>query len=367
MGPLLIVAGPGSGKTRTLTHRIAHLVAAGAVPAAAVLAITFTRRAAGEMRERLGPLLGRSPTPSRSTLFTRSASRSCARTPRRPACSPGFASPRRKSSLRSSRKPPASRPARLRSLLSRAFPRQAQRRRARCGSGRSCSRAIRRRWPRGTLVDFDDLVGRAPARSKKDAGLVETYRARFRFIAVDEFQDFDATQYRLLLQLAPPGSNVLCDRRSGPGDLRIPRGRRGRFRSLPRRSFRAAAHSRCAQLSLERDDRRRRRAAASRAPPRHFSAARAHHPPSGRARSVRRRSSSSARSRNCSVGTASSRSTADAAAFLPPERPRRGSGSPTSPCSTARAARRLRSPRPLRAPAFRIGRLRRICSAPCPG
>ena len=56
-GPLLIVAGPGSGKTRTLTYRIAHLVAERGAAAESCLAITFTRRAAGEMRERLARLL----------------------------------------------------------------------------------------------------------------------------------------------------------------------------------------------------------------------------------------------------------------------------------------------------------------------
>src|SRR5712691_2585648 len=56
-GPLLIIAGPGSGKTRTLTHRIAHLVERGVAPAHC-LAITFTRRAAAEMRARLAELLG---------------------------------------------------------------------------------------------------------------------------------------------------------------------------------------------------------------------------------------------------------------------------------------------------------------------
>ena len=56
-GPLLIVAGPGSGKTRTLTHRVAHLVAERGVGPESCLAITFTRRAAAEMRERLAHLV----------------------------------------------------------------------------------------------------------------------------------------------------------------------------------------------------------------------------------------------------------------------------------------------------------------------
>src|SRR5690349_15781116 len=57
-GPLLIVAGPGTGKTRTLTHRIAHLLATGAAKPAEILAVTFSVRAAGELRLRLADLLG---------------------------------------------------------------------------------------------------------------------------------------------------------------------------------------------------------------------------------------------------------------------------------------------------------------------
>ena len=56
-GPLLIVAGPGTGKTRTLTHRIAHLVADHGISPEQCLAITFSRRAAQEMKERLAQLL----------------------------------------------------------------------------------------------------------------------------------------------------------------------------------------------------------------------------------------------------------------------------------------------------------------------
>src|SRR3954469_15997911 len=57
-GPLLIVAGPGTGKTRTLTHRIAHLLATGQATAREILAVTFSVRAAGELRLRLIDLLG---------------------------------------------------------------------------------------------------------------------------------------------------------------------------------------------------------------------------------------------------------------------------------------------------------------------
>src|SRR5262249_60494900 len=76
-GPLLLLAGAGSGKTRTLTHRVAHLIGERGVEPWRILAVTFTNKAAAEMRERLERLVGTDALPWVSTFHS-----ACVRIPR---------------------------------------------------------------------------------------------------------------------------------------------------------------------------------------------------------------------------------------------------------------------------------------------
>jgi ATP-dependent DNA helicase UvrD/PcrA len=206
-GPVLIVAGPGSGKTRTLTHRIAHLVAERAVAASACLAVTFTRRAAAEMRERLARLMpgASDQVPIHTfhslglailrehgvTIGLHRGFRIAAQAERTAVLAEALDLGERKAEA-------------LLRAISKAKRTGTPASAGIAGALTTYGRALAlRNW-----IDFDDLVRLSVDVLEADPALAAHYRDRFRFICVDEFQDVDERQYRLLRLLAPPDGNL---------------------------------------------------------------------------------------------------------------------------------------------------------------
>jgi len=204
-GPLLIIAGPGTGKTRTLTHRIAHLVTGRGVPPEQCLAITFTRRAAEEMRERLTALVPDQAPRVTVATFHSLGLQILREQHERAGLSPSFgiADHARQLAVATEVTGDEKEARRLLAALSRH---------RRTGEGGPEQAEFAERYGKALrgqdLVDFDDLIELPVAMLEADPELAAAYRDRFRWISVDEYQDVDERQYRLLRLLAPPGGNI---------------------------------------------------------------------------------------------------------------------------------------------------------------
>ena len=222
-GPLLIVAGPGSGKTRVITHRIAYLVREYEISPFNILAMTFTNKAAREMRERLDRLVS-----SRSDALTVGTFHSfCAKVLRIDGHNLGLDSNYSiydaddqakiiKDSMELAEIDPKRNPPRaILSIISnaknkmwdsRAFTKNADNH-----FEEICARVYHHyeeALTRNNAVDFDDLLMKTVQLFREFPGVRTKYNDRYKYIMVDEFQDTNISQYQLARFLAESHQNI---------------------------------------------------------------------------------------------------------------------------------------------------------------
>lgn len=222
-GPLLIVAGAGSGKTRVLTHRIAYLLATGRARGSEILAITFTNKAAAEMRERLETLVGGAG----KYMWVLTFHSACVRILRREHEAAG---------LRSSFSIyDATDSQRLITLIVRELGIDPKRFTPKAFANRISDlknelitplqfaetantsnpferhlaevyRAYNQRLKAANALDFDDIIMRTVQLLRAKPAVAQLYRRRFRHVLVDEYQDTNHAQYVLVRELVGVGS-----------------------------------------------------------------------------------------------------------------------------------------------------------------
>ena len=235
--PLLIVAGAGSGKTRVLTHRIAYLLATHRATPGQILAITFTNKAAAEMRERIEALVG----PRAKHMWISTFHSFCVRVLRREAAALGLKSTftiydstdsQRLLSLiikelnldtkKFTAKAVGNRISALKNELvsAEAFA-------SRVASDNPYEKTIAQiytvytqRLRAANSLDFDDLIGRTVFLLKKFPEIANYYRRKFRHILVDEYQDTNHAQYQLVRELVGAHAKAPADR--GPYPDAVP-------------------------------------------------------------------------------------------------------------------------------------------------
>ncbi len=223
-GPLLVVAGAGSGKTRVLTYRVAHLISACGVQANEILAITFTNKAAGEMRERLEGLLG----PLARAIWILTFHAACGRILRREAPRLGYKTNftiydqadqvrLTKQCLEElDRDPKRFVPGGIHAQISSAKNQL-------IGPDEYLSRVssfydqtvadvyrlYQARLHASNAVDFDDLLMLTVEVLERFPEALARWQKAFRYVLVDEYQDTNHAQYRLLQLLAGKHRNLM--------------------------------------------------------------------------------------------------------------------------------------------------------------
>jgi len=222
-GPLLVIAGAGSGKTRVLTHRIAHLIRNEGVSPFEILAITFTNKAADEMKSRVAKLIG----PVAQKMWVSTFHSACVRILRRDGDKLGYPSSFtiydqadaqrltgyviRDLNLDPKKFPPRSVHATISAAKNEGLDVDAYSERARVIFERKIAEVYREyqaRLLKAGAMDFDDLLGKAVQLFREHPDVLAHYRQRFRHVLVDEYQDTNQVQNELVLLLGGEHHNV---------------------------------------------------------------------------------------------------------------------------------------------------------------
>jgi DNA helicase-2/ATP-dependent DNA helicase PcrA len=227
--PLLIVAGAGSGKTRVLTHRIAYLLAERHVQPGQILAITFTNKAAGEMKDRVAALVG----PRAKVMWVSTFHSACVRLLRAEAARLGYKSTFtiydqgdaqrlmtlccRDLDLDPKRYPPRGISHQVSNLKNELIDWETASQSAANDMERRTAEAYalyQRRLREANAMDFDDLIMVTVELLRLFPDVAEHYRRRFRHVLVDEYQDTNHAQYVLVRELVGPPDK-------DPGELAV--------------------------------------------------------------------------------------------------------------------------------------------------
>ncbi|MDX6261947.1 MAG: ATP-dependent helicase UvrD/PcrA [Kribbellaceae bacterium] len=236
-GPLLVLAGAGSGKTRVLTHRIAYLLATGKARPGEILAITFTNKAAAEMRERVAGLIGRSVRAMWVTTFHSSCARMLRVDGERLGYSKGFTIYDQSDSLRMikrclaelgvdpKRYPPRAVQGKISGAKNQLIDPSGYSEMMVGGFEEVVAEAFplyEKRMLEANAMDFDDLLVRTVNVLELFEDVRERWRRTFRHVLVDEYQDTNHAQYTLIRELCAelePGPND--GPISPPGELMV--------------------------------------------------------------------------------------------------------------------------------------------------
>lgn len=226
-GPLLILAGAGSGKTKTLTHRIAYLLATRKATPFDILAVTFTNKAAGEMRRRVADLTGNDPEFRGFMPFMGTFHGICVRLLRQDGEAGGVPSnfviwdendrlaavkqickdlhineksypPRLMAAMISGAKNEMVTPDEFAAVAAGPAAQAAAK----------AFRAYEKSLTAAGALDFDDLISRTVQMLETSKKIRNKWQDRFRYVMVDEYQDTNAAQYRLVKLLTGPHQNI---------------------------------------------------------------------------------------------------------------------------------------------------------------